>query len=108
MQVFGSVPSHAEPVYPAQAGGRFVNPDTALPSLHVGPALLAGVKSRLGGELHAYATLLSDTRTPVREQREASADAIGADAIVGTLMMSADIGQPMADIHLYGTAVKLK
>ena len=70
--------------------------------------VLAGIKSLFGGEIHAYTKLMSDTRVQVLEKLEASASAMGADAIVCTRMMSSDVGQNMAEVYMYGTAVKLK
>ena len=38
----------------------------------------------------------------------ASAESMGADAIVGMKMESSDVGQNMAEVYMYGTAVKLR
>lgn len=77
-------------------------------SRNVGRDILAGVKSLFGGEIHAYTRLMSETREQVLEKLEAAAEALGADAIVCTRMMSSDVGQNMAEVYMYGTAVKLK
>ena len=77
-------------------------------SRNVGRDILAGVKSLFGGEIHAYTKLMSDTRVQVLEKLQASAEAMGADAIVCTRMMSSDVGQNMAEVYMYGTAVRLK
>ena len=77
-------------------------------SRNIGRDILAGVKSLFGGEIHAYTRLMSETREQVREKLEASAEAMGADAIVGARLMSSDIGQNMAEVYMYGTAVKLR
>ena len=77
-------------------------------SRNVGRDILAGLKSLAGGEIYAYTKLMTDTRVQVRERLEEQAERLGADAIVGTLMMSSDVGQNMAEVYMYGTAVKLK
>ncbi len=77
-------------------------------SRNIGRDILAGVKSLVGGEIHAYTKLMSDTRMQVLEQLEASAAAMGADAVIGARLMTSDIGQNMAEVYMYGTAVKLR
>ena len=77
-------------------------------SRNVGRDILAGLKSMFGGEIHAYTKLMTETREQVLEKLEASAAAMGADAIVGMKMESSDVGQNMAEVYMYGTAVKLK
>ena len=77
-------------------------------SRNVGRDILAGIKSLFGGEIHAYTRLMTETREQVLEKLEASAESLGADAIVGMRIMSSDIGQNMAEVYMYGTAVKLK
>ena len=77
-------------------------------SRNVGRDILAGIKSMMGGEIHAYTKLMTETREQVLEKLEASASALGADAIVGMKMESSDVGQNMAEVYMYGTAIKLK
>ena len=77
-------------------------------SRNVGRDFLAGIKSMIGGEIHAYSALMTETREQVREKLEASAEAMGADAIVAVRIESADITQTVAEVYMYGTAVKLK
>ncbi len=75
---------------------------------NVGRDIMAGVKSLFGGEIHAYTRLMTETREQVRDKLEASAAELGADAIVAARMMSSDVGANMAEVYMYGTAVKLK
>lgn len=77
-------------------------------SRNVGRDIMAGIKSMFGGEIHAYTKLMTETREQVLEQLEASADALGADAIVAMKMESSDVGQNMAEVYMYGTAVRLR
>ena len=77
-------------------------------SRNVGRDILAGIKSMMGGEIHAYTKLMTETREQVLEKLEASASALGADAIVAMKMESSDVGQNMAEVYMYGTAVRLR
>ncbi|MCY3567406.1 MAG: YbjQ family protein [Chloroflexi bacterium] len=77
-------------------------------SRNVGRDILAGIKSLFGGEIHAYKRLMRETREQVLADLVAEAEALGADAIVTTRMASSDIGQNLAEVYMYGTAVKLK
>ena len=77
-------------------------------SRNVGRDILAGIKSMIGGEIHAYSKLMTETREQVREKLEQAAEEMGADAIVAVRIESADITQTVAEVYMYGTAVKLK
>ena len=77
-------------------------------SRNIGRDILAGLKSLAGGEIHAYTRLMTETREQVLEKLETAAETMGANAIVGTRMMTSDVGQNMAEVYMYGTAVKLK
>ena len=77
-------------------------------SRNLGRDILAGLKSMVGGEIHAYTKLMTETREQVFEKVTAEAESLGADAIVAVRIESADITQTVAEIYIYGTAVKLK
>ena len=77
-------------------------------SRNVGRDIIAGFKGLIGGEVHTYTRLMTETREGVQVKLEASAERMGADAIVGVRMTTADIGQNMAEVYMYGTAVRLK
>jgi len=77
-------------------------------SRNVGRDILAGIKSLFGGEIHAYKRLMRETREQVLADLVAEAESVGADAIVMTRMASSDIGQNLAEVYMYGTAVRLK
>ena len=77
-------------------------------SRNVGRDIIAGFKGLIGGEVHTYTRLMTETREQVLEKLDNAADRLGADAVVGTRMMTSDIGQNMAEVYMYGTAVKLK
>lgn len=77
-------------------------------SRNIGRDILAGFKSMIGGEIHAYKRLMRETREQVLAEVSSDAEAMGADAIVAIRMESADITQAVAEVYIYGTAVKLK
>lgn len=77
-------------------------------SRNVGRDIIAGFKGLIGGEVHTYTRLMTETREQVLEKLAAAAERMNADAVVGARMMTSDIGQNMAEVYMYGTAVKLK
>ncbi len=77
-------------------------------SRNVGRDMIAAFKGLVGGEVHTYTRLMTETREQVLEKLETSAQRMGADAVVGVRMMTSDIGQNMAEVYMYGTAVRLK
>ena len=78
-------------------------------SRNVGRDILAGVKSLFGGEIHAYTKLMSDTQGAGdwRNSRPQPTQWAPTPSSC-TRMMTSDIGQNMAEVYMYGTAVKLK
>lgn len=75
---------------------------------NVGRDIIAAFKGLVGGEVHTYTRLMTETREQTLAKLEASAERMGADAIVGVRMTTSDIGQNMAEVYMYGTAVRLK
>lgn len=74
---------------------------------HIGRDVLAGLKNIAGGEIGAYRQLLNESRAEVLERLQASAEAMGADAIVALRFSTAAVMSGSAEILAYGTAVKL-
>ncbi len=67
----------------------------------------AGMKSIVGGELGSYTKMLTEARNVAIERMIASAEAMGADAIVNVRFSSSAIMQGAAEILVSGTAVKI-
>ncbi len=75
---------------------------------NLGRDILAGLKGLLGGEIGAYRQLMTEAREQVLADLAAEAERRGADAVVATRMSTADVGQNMAEVFMYGTAVRLR
>jgi uncharacterized protein YbjQ (UPF0145 family) len=80
----------------------------AVRARNIGRDILAGLKNITGGEIGAYRELLLESRNEAMGRLEAEARAMGADAVVGLRMATAEIMQGAAEILVYGTAVRLK
>lgn len=75
---------------------------------NIGRDILAGLKGLVGGEITAYTQLMVEAREQAVQQLEEAAAARGADAVVGTRLMTSNIADYVAEVYIYGTAVKLK
>lgn len=74
---------------------------------NVGRDIFAGLKNLVGGEISEYTKLQAESREQALERMEMDAQRMGADAVVNIRMTTAMIMQGMAEILVYGTAVKL-
>ena len=72
---------------------------------HVGRDILAGLKNIVGGEIHDYTKLLAESREQALDRMVEEARSLGANAIVGTRFMTAQIDTGMAELLAFGTAV---
>lgn len=77
-------------------------------SLHAGDDIIAEMKNVVGGEIHEYTAILAQTREQALDRMIADARRLGANAIVGVRFASADVGDRIAELLAYGTAVRLK
>lgn len=75
---------------------------------NIGRDLLAGLKNIIGGEISEYSKLMTEARDQAAERMEQHAQSLGADAIVNVRFITAEIMQGVAEILVYGTAVRLK
>ncbi len=73
---------------------------------HVGRDIMAGLRNIVGGEVTEYTKLMAEAREQSIQRMIDSAEAMGADAIVGTRFITAAVAQGAAEIVAYGTAVK--
>ena len=73
---------------------------------HIGNDFLAGLKNLVGGEMTAYTDMMNEAREIAKQRMTQKALALGADAVIGFRISSAEITQGAAEVVAYGTAVK--
>lgn len=76
-------------------------------AVHLGKDILATIRKITGGDISEYAELMSDVRDAAFEDMIAEAEKLGANAIIGIRFSSATISTGMAEIYVYGTAIKI-
>ncbi|MCD6522718.1 MAG: YbjQ family protein [Candidatus Diapherotrites archaeon] len=81
---------------------------TTVQAKFLGHDIIAALRTLLGGEIWPYTRMINDARRYVIHRMVKNAKAIGADAIVGVRMGTAQVIPGTIDIFAYGTAVKLK
>ncbi|MCJ7806369.1 MAG: YbjQ family protein [Clostridia bacterium] len=74
---------------------------------HLGRDIMAGFKNLIGGEVKEYADLLTSVRDSAMDDMVNEAKDKGANAIIGIRFASSQIAAGMAEILVYGTAVKI-
>lgn len=74
---------------------------------HVGRDIMAGFKNLFGGEVKEYSDLLTSVRDSAVDDMVNEARSMGANAIVGIRFASSQIASGMAEILVYGTAVRI-
>ena len=74
---------------------------------HIGRDILAGLKNLVGGEVRQYAELLTGVRNAAMDEMIKEAENLGANAIIGVRFASSQIASGMAEILVFGTAVKI-
>ena len=67
--------------------------------------LIAGLRSRAGGEIHEYTQLLEDTRRQALDRLVQNATVMGANAVISMRFDSSELAGTMSEIVAYGTAV---
>ncbi|PAP78855.1 YbjQ family protein [Rubrivirga marina] len=75
---------------------------------HVGRDLMAGLKSVVGGEIRGYTEMLRDARDEALDRMKEDALGLGADAVINVRFTTSQVGQGMAEMLAYGTAVRLE
>jgi uncharacterized protein YbjQ (UPF0145 family) len=75
---------------------------------HMGKDIVAGLKNIVGGEIHEYTEMLSESREIALDRMRKKAKELGADAVINVRFMTSAIAGGAAEIMAYGTAVKLK
>ncbi len=75
---------------------------------NIGRDIVAVFKNLMGGEIEEYTKLLAQSREQAMDRMIASAEEIGANAIVGIRFSTSYIMQSAAEIMVYGTAVVIE
>ena len=76
-------------------------------SKNFGKDFMAGMKTLVGGEIESYTQMLTEARQIATKRMVDDAEAMGADAVIGTRYTSASVMQGAAEITAYGTAVRI-
>jgi len=72
---------------------------------HLGRDIAASFKNIVGGELHGYSELLSESRTEAVERLVQQAGAKGANAVINVRFTTSSVAQGASEILAYGSAV---
>ncbi len=75
---------------------------------NVGRDFFASIKNLIGGEISEYTKLQADAREQALQRLNQDATKMGADAVVNIRITTSMIMQGVAEILVYGTAVKLR
>ena len=75
---------------------------------HVGKDIMAGLRNLVGGEITEYTKMLAESREQAIDRMVASAESLGADAIVAMRFTTSTVMQGSAELLAYGTAVKIR
>jgi uncharacterized protein YbjQ (UPF0145 family) len=67
--------------------------------------VLAGLRAIGGGEIKEFTQMLEDARRQAVDRMVENATRMGANAILGMRFDSSEVGQTMAEVVAYGTAV---
>ncbi len=73
----------------------------------LGGNIVAMLRSLGGGEIHEYTRMLEDARRQAIDRMVQNATAMGATGVVMMRFDSSELGQTMAEVVAYGTAVVL-
>jgi uncharacterized protein YbjQ (UPF0145 family) len=76
-------------------------------AVHLGKDIMTGLRKIVGGDVSEYADLMSQVRDAAFEEMIDEAKKIGANAVVGIRFSSSTISTGMAEIYVYGTAIKI-
>ena len=77
-------------------------------SRFLGRDIIASLKGIVGGEISEYSSLMSEARDSAFKRMIAEAEKLGADAVINIRFTTSNVMQGMAEILVYGTAVKLE
>jgi uncharacterized protein YbjQ (UPF0145 family) len=72
---------------------------------NIGRDIVAVFKNLVGGEIEEYTKLLAQSREQALDRMAASAEELGANAVIGVRFSTSYIMQNAAEVLAYGTAV---
>lgn len=72
---------------------------------HIGKDILATLRNIVGGEVHEYAKLISESREQALDRMIAEAESLGANAVVSTRFTTSMMMGGAAELLAVGTAV---
>jgi uncharacterized protein YbjQ (UPF0145 family) len=72
---------------------------------HVGKDIMAGLRNIVGGEVHEYAKLMSESREQTLDRMVAEAESLGANAVIATRFTTSVMAAGAAELLAIGTAV---
>ena len=74
---------------------------------HVGRDIMAGLRNIVGGEVKDYTLMLAQAREEALQRMVEQAEKMGANAIIGTRLVTSMVMSGAAEMVAYGTAVKV-
>jgi len=74
---------------------------------HVGHDVMAGLRNIVGGEVKDYSVMLAQAREEALQRMIEQAEKMGANAIIGTRLVTSMVMSGAAEMVAYGTAVKV-
>lgn len=75
---------------------------------NIGRDIAAVLRSLIGGEITEYTKMLAEAREQALDRMVEEARSLGADAIVATRFSTSYIMANVAEILVYGTAVRIR
>ena len=72
---------------------------------HLGRDILAGLRNLVGGEVKEYTEMMAQAREIALQRMIENAKEMGANAVIGMRFMTSNVGQRMAEVYAFGTAV---
>jgi len=72
---------------------------------HLGRDIIAALRNLVGGEVKEYTEMMAQAREIALQRMIQNAEEMGANAVIGMRFMTSNVGQRMAEVYAFGTAV---
>ncbi|WP_297460590.1 heavy metal-binding domain-containing protein [Thermococcus sp.] len=72
---------------------------------HLGRDIIAAFRNLVGGEVKEYTEMMAEAREIALQRMVQNAEELGANAVIGMRFMTSNVGQRMAEVYAFGTAV---